>query len=130
MFFADMVANVLTSSVTELDAMEGLLSEDPGGWKCVYLTNEGCAWHLKPIVCEMFMCEHAKDALSKNDPLLMAQWNGLRKKEKQFTWPDRPVLFDELEEIFIKTGLDSPLMYFHKSPGLLRVKNNTPASHL
>ena len=41
------------------------------------------------------------------------------------TWPDRPVLFDELEKLFIKEGYDSPLMYCHKSPGLLRLKSKS-----
>jgi hypothetical protein len=47
---------------------------------------------------------------------------GLLLKEKQFTWPAKPILFDELEELFLQSGLQSPLMYCHLSPGLLRVK--------
>jgi hypothetical protein len=39
-----------------------------------------------------------------------------------YTWPSRPVLFDKLEELFIQEGFDSPIMYFHHSPGLLRLK--------
>ena len=31
-------------------------------------------------------------------------------------------LLAELEQIFMAEGFDSPLMYFHHSPGLLRVK--------
>ena len=121
-FFADVVVNSLISSMAELDALEKILIKDQGGFKCVYLMDKGCAWHLKPIVCEMFLCDHAKDKLSGKDVSLMAEWYGLRDQERQYTWPDRPVLFDELEEVFLNAGINSPLMYFHKSPGLLRVK--------
>jgi hypothetical protein len=70
----------------------------------------------------MFLCDQAKKTVLETDDQLKLEWEKLRKKEKDFTWPDKPVLFDEIEEIFINAGLDSPLMYFHKSPGLLRVK--------
>ncbi|MFC1494817.1 hypothetical protein ACFL6W_06030 [Thermodesulfobacteriota bacterium] len=56
---------------------------------------------------------------------MVSEYNNdqLKEDEKCFTWPDKPVLFDELEALFIKKDFDSPLMYFHKSPGLLRVKS-------
>jgi hypothetical protein len=50
------------------------------------------------------------------------KWEALKQREKTFRWPDQAVLFDELEEVFIKAGYDSTLMYLHNSPGLLRVK--------
>lgn len=121
-FFADILINALMSREEDLDALLNILSQDQGGPKCVYLTGSGCAWQLKPIVCEMFLCQHARDAVLGNDTTLAAQWKGLRKKERQFTWPDRPVLFDALEKMLIEEGYDSPLMYCHKSPGLLRLK--------
>jgi hypothetical protein len=121
-FFADVVINVLLSADQEVDALLQTLSEDRGGFKCIYLGEEGSLWRLKPIVCEMFLCEHAKDTVLGNDDALRAQWEKLREREKRYTWPSRPVLFDELEEIFIQAGLDSALMYYHQSPGLLRVK--------
>jgi hypothetical protein len=123
-FFADVVINALFSSHDELDALEMALSRDMEGFKCVYLSDKGCLWKLKPIVCEMFLCEHARLALSGMDGSLLEEWDNFRKKEREFTWPDRPILFDELEKIFIKAGLDSPIMYFHKSPGLLRIKKD------
>ncbi|CAB1071247.1 hypothetical protein D1AOALGA4SA_1164 [Olavius algarvensis Delta 1 endosymbiont] len=46
----------------------------------------------------------------------------LEAERQHFTWPDRPVLFDDLESYFLKTGCRSPLMYLHNSPGLLRIK--------
>lgn len=121
-FFADVFINALFSSKDELDLLEQILSYDKGGFKCVYLTDNGCLWRIKPIVCEMFLCDYAKEALAEGDNSLMADWEELEIREKRFTWPDRPVLFDEIEKIFLNMGVGSPLMYFHKSPGLLRVK--------
>jgi hypothetical protein len=122
-FFADVVMNVLLSTEQEAEGLLQALSEDKGGFKCVYLGDKGCLWRLKPIVCEMFLCEHAKDLVLGRDESLRDQWEKLRQREKRYTWPSRPVLFDELEGMFIRTGLDSPLMYYHWSPGLLRVKS-------
>jgi len=51
----------------------------------------------------------------------------LEAKRKRFTWPDQPVLFDDLESYFMKSGYRSPLMYLHNSPGLLRVKQKAGA---
>jgi len=60
--------------------------------------------------------------LMDKNPALDARWQELLLKEKEFTWPDKPILFDDLEEIFLKAGLKSPLMYCHLSPGLRRIK--------
>ena len=122
-FFADVAINVLLSSNREVDALLDILSQDRGGFKCVYLTENGCLWRIKPIVCEMFLCKHAKDAVLENNDVLRTQWEKFRRRERQYTWPSRPVLFDKLEGLFIQAGFNSPLMYFHHSPGLLRVKN-------
>ena len=122
-FFADVVINVLLSSDREVDALLDILSWDRGGFKCIYLTEDGCLWRLKPIVCEMFLCKHAKDAVLENNDVLGTQWKKFRRRERRYTWPSRPVLFDKLEELFIQGDFDSPLMYFHHGPGLLRVKN-------
>jgi hypothetical protein len=73
----------------------------------------------------MFLCDHARRSLTDSDGSLLIQWEGLCKQEKEFTWPDKPVLFDELEKLFLQAGMDSPLMYFHKSPGLLMVKKKS-----
>lgn len=121
-FFADVVINVLHSSDDEVDAILQTLSEDSGGPNCVYLTEKGCLWRIKPIVCEMFLCQSAKKSILERDDLLRSRWERLRRREKNYTWPRRPVLFDKLEQVFIREGFDSPLMYFHHSPGLLRLK--------
>lgn len=121
-FFADVAINALCSSGEDLALLQKALWNDPGGFKCVYLGKEGCLWRVKPIVCEMFLCDRAKSVLAGKDSSLNPQWQALLMREKQFTWPDKPVLFDDLEELFMQAGLKSPLMYCHLSPGLLRVK--------
>jgi len=121
-FFADVVVNLILSSDKEVDALEQTLTNDRGGFKCVYLSESGCLWRLKPIVCEMFLCDFAKASVLNKDNVLGSRWDQLRRREKRYTWPDRPVLFDGLEEIFVQAGYDSPIMYFHHSPGLLRIK--------
>lgn len=121
-FFADVVINALFSSEEDFNRIKAALVNDPGGFKCVYLGEKGCVWRLKPIVCEMFLCDRAKAAVLEGDRHRDDRWQELLRKEKQFTWPDKPVLFDDLEELFLEAGLKSPLMYCHLSPGLLRVK--------
>ncbi len=121
-FFADVVINTLLSSPEEIAALVQALETSLDGPNCVYLGPSGCLWHLKPVACEMFLCQHARGAVLDSDEEAAARWDALRARERRFTWPDRPVLFDDLEASFLRDGLDSPLMYCHKSPGLLRVK--------
>jgi hypothetical protein len=121
-FFADVVINTLLSSEEERADIITALAQDRGGFKCVYLADKGCLWRVKPIVCEMFLCKHAKDSVFANRSDLLNQWERLRRRERRYTWPTRPVLFDRIEKIFIRKGFDSPLMYFHHGPGLLRIK--------
>ena len=121
-FFADVVANVLLSTDKDTDKLLDGLELDTGGFNCVYLNDTGCLWRLKPIVCEMFLCDHAKNSVLGAEESLQSQWEKLRRQERLYTWPSRPVLFDELEDFFIQAGFDSPLMYLHKSPSLLRLK--------
>jgi hypothetical protein len=70
----------------------------------------------------MFLCDRAKAAVLEGDRNRGDRWQELLLREKQFTWPDKPILFDDLEELFLQAGLKSPLMYCHLSPGLLRIK--------
>lgn len=121
-FFADVVVNVLLSTEEQIDGLLETLKGDLGGPDCVYLGDAGCLWRLKPIVCEMFLCRHAREAVLKPGAPLGKRWEDLRRQERLFTLPDRPVLFDDLESFFLEAGLESPLMYFHRSPGLLRLK--------
>jgi len=121
-FFADVVINVLLSTNEEIDTLLQTLKQDVGGFNCVYLNETGCLWRLKPIVWEMFLCDYAKKNILAGNDFLSRQWEGFRQKERLYTWPTRPVLFDELESFFMEAGFDSPLMYLHRSPGLLRLK--------
>lgn len=121
-FFADVVINALHASTAEIETMLKVLQRPNTGFKCVYLGDQGCMWRVKPIVCEMFLCERAQHRVFTEKPALQVQWEELNRRKKRFTWPDRPVLFDDLEKYFMDAGHRSPLMYLHNSPGLLRVK--------
>lgn len=122
-FFADVVINALLSRDEELETLLTVLQKPNDGFKCIYLGEKGCLWKIKPIVCEMFVCEPAKKQIFAEKPTARKAWEGLKRREKEFTWPDKPVLFDRLEAYFMDAGFSSPLMYLHNSPGLLRVKS-------
>jgi len=121
-FFGDMVVNTLLSCNKEIDALVEVLQKPNTGFKCIYLGNNGCMWRVKPIVCEMFLCEQAKKEVFREKAWAEDAWEELKQRKKLYTWPDRPVLFDDLERYFMDAGYSSPLMYLHNSPGLLRVK--------
>jgi hypothetical protein len=121
-FFADTVVNVLSSTSGDTDRLRCVLTRPHTGFKCVYLAETGCLWRVKPIVCEMFLCDASRSAVFDADPEARQQWQNLEAAKKEFTWPDRPVLFDIIENRCIQAGLQSRLMYYHNSPGLLRVK--------
>ena len=121
-FFADLAVNALVSDKTDLVRLEAVLRSPHEGGKCVYLASEGCLWRLKPIVCEMFLCDAAKEKVFSDNPSARQQWAEFEQQKKRYTWPDRTVLFDVLEKIFMDAGYHPSLMYFHDSPGLLRVK--------
>lgn len=121
-FFGDMVINALVSQSEEINALMAVLQKPNTGFKCIYLGNTGCMWRVKPIVCEMFLCDQAQDRVFGEKPWAEDVWNELKHRKKLYTWPDRPVLFDDLERYFMDAGYTSPLMYLHNSPGLLRIK--------
>jgi len=121
-FFADGVINALESSEVQLDILMERLMMPHQGNKCVYLGKDGCLWQIKPLVCAMFLCAKAEKEVLDKERQAKEKWNALKQREKSFRWPDRAVLFDDLETEFIKAGYDSTLMYLHNSPGLLRVK--------
>ena len=121
-FFADIVVNVLVSEPGEIENLISLLHKQNTGFKCIYLTDKGCLWKVKPIVCEMFLCDRARGSIFPQNLQLEREWELIETERRRFTWPDRPVLFDGLEAYFLDTGFQSPLMYLHNSPGLLRVK--------
>jgi hypothetical protein len=121
-FFADVAVNVLVSEESEIKILSKVLMAPNTGSKCIYLSSHGCTWRIKPIICEMFLCDPAEEAVFKTNPSANRLWLQLKQREKQYRWPDRPVLFDDLEKYFIAAGYSSPLMYLHNSPGLLRIK--------
>ena len=128
-FFADTVINTLVSSTDQILSLIHALQKPNRGSKCVYLGPDGCRWQLKPIVCELFICEPAQKQVFDPVPAIRQEWEVLTLKKKQFTWPDKPVIFDTIERLFIKAGYSSPLMYMHNSPGLLRVKQRAKLQH-
>jgi hypothetical protein len=121
-FFADQVITFLLSTQEELTALFHKLEQPNETRRCVYLNEKGCVWKMSPISCAMFLCEPAKRVVFSDDSNAEAIWEQLRTQEKDYTLPTKPVLFDDLETHFIRLGIDSPHMYFHKSPGLLRLK--------
>jgi hypothetical protein len=121
-FFADVVINVLMSGEDEMEKIMHTLKQSNQGTRCVYLGKNGCLWHVKPIVCEMFLCERARKTIFGRNPDALKTWKRLRQREKRYTWPSRPVLFDTLETMFWGKGVRSSLMYFHNTPGLMRIK--------
>ena len=121
-FFADVIINALMANPAALERLQDVLTHPHEGFKCVFLEHEGCLWRIKPIVCEMFLCDAAEKAVLKENPVARKRWDALGRQKKDYTWPDRPVLFDTLEQICIDAGYTSPLMFLHNSPGLLRVK--------
>lgn len=121
-FFADVVINALAADTAALEAMAERLRRPNSGFKCVYLADRGCMWTIKPIVCQMFLCDTARRQGFSADLTLERQWEAFEMARKKFTWPDQPVLFDHIESAFLEAGLRSSLMHLHLSPGLLRIK--------
>ena len=123
-FFADAVINALYATDAQMDQLMTVLHQGNAGHRCVYLGEDGCLWTVRPVVCAMFLCDRATNAVFDATPAARTQWERLREQEKRFKWPDRPVLFDYLERVFIDRGYRSTLMHLNFSPGLLRVKRN------
>jgi hypothetical protein len=121
-FFADLVVNALFSPPHALDDLMQSLHTARDDMKCIYLGADGCRWHVKPLGCEMFLCDRALEGMKTADPQAAMVWQRLETEAKGFRWPDRPVLFDLIETRFLAAGLCSSLMYLHNSPGLMRIK--------
>ncbi len=121
-FFADTVVNALLAEPQQLDRLETTLNRTNRGHRCVYLADDGCIWTIRPVVCAMFLCDRAMQQVFSADLRARKTWQALRQQERSFKWPDRPVLFDYLEQVFIQMGCRSSLMHLNFSPGLLRVK--------
>jgi hypothetical protein len=120
--FADQLITCLLSEAADLEALIGVLERPNASGKCVFMDTKGCRWRLPPISCAMFYCDPAKQIVWQDEPEAAALFEELRRREKEFTHPVQPVLFDNLERGFRRMGLQTPHMYYHFSPGLVRIK--------
>lgn len=123
-FFADAVVNAVHAPASQMERLLNGLGRVNTGHRCIYLGEAGCIWTVRPVVCAMFLCDQALNSVFDAAPEARPVWERLREKEKRFKWPDRPVLFDYLEQVFLELGYRSTLMHLNLSPGLLRVKRN------
>jgi len=121
-FWADVVINACTCDSKDLDALAYAIKAPLYGHRCIYLGADGCLWKTRPLVCAMFVCDQVESEILARRAELHDQWNNYQQQAKAFRWPDKPVLFDRLERVFMDKGCRSPLMYMHTSPGLLRIK--------
>lgn len=93
--------------------------------KCIYLSPNGCVWKILPLGCALFLCDPVRQDVFENRCELADTWAQFEKKAKTYRWPDRPVLFDWLEEVYMADGCHSTLMYINTSPGLLRINRKS-----
>lgn len=121
-FFADHVITLLVSREQEMEEIFHILDQPNRTGKCVYLGKGGCLWKVRPISCAMFFCKRLKADFIEKNPEAEPLWKELQSREKEYTWPDKPVLFDDLEKYFMRFEVKSPHMHFHQSPGLVRLK--------
>ncbi|MHC1745464.1 MAG: hypothetical protein AB9873_20900 [Syntrophobacteraceae bacterium] len=121
-FASDHAINVLCSEPARIAALVDVLTRPNRTGKCVYLGPNGCLWSVRPISCAMFLCGRVKSLVLDGARDCEDEWSRLQNEEKAFTFPDRPVLFDSLEARLIESGVESPHLFFHRSPGLLLVK--------
>jgi hypothetical protein len=121
-FWAEVVINVATSDKHQIDDLFAAIEKPLFADKCIYLGENGCRWRVRPLGCALFLCDRVQNEVLACRPDLRRQWEAYLSAAKKFRWPDRPVLFDHLEQVFMDTGCRSPLMYINTSPGLLRIK--------
>jgi hypothetical protein len=127
-FWADMVINVACSDGHQIDDLYAAIEAPMFGDKCIYLGKNGCRWQVRPLGCALFLCDRVKDDVLARRLDLRTRWEAYQTMGKTFRWPDRPVLFDHLEQVFMGAGCRSPLMYINTSPGLLRIKQQAKIS--
>jgi hypothetical protein len=121
-FWADVVINVAEADKHQIDDLFTAIENPLFAAKCIYLGENGCRWQVRPLGCALFLCDKVQEAVLARSPDLHRQWEAYRSTAKTFRWPDRPVLFDHLEQVFLDAGCRSPLMYINTSPGLLHIK--------
>ncbi len=121
-FWADVLVNACASEKYQLSALSASIRTPTFDQKCIFLDTQGCRWQVRPLVCAMFLCDPVQDEVLADNVEVQTQWRALNAQAKSFRWPDRPVLFDLLEQRCMAAGIQSPLMYLNNSPGLLHVK--------
>ena len=121
-FWADHVINAKCSDNLQLEGLRSAIRRPLREDKCIYLGNSGCLWKVRPLGCAMFLCDAVQRDVFKDQPSNERIWLDFLQSAKTYRWPDRPVLFDRLEQLFMAAGCHSTLMYLNTSPGLLRVK--------
>lgn len=121
-FWADMVINIAHADRHQIDDLFAAIENPLFADKCIYLGENGCRWWVRPLGCALFLCEKVQVDVLARRPQLHRQWDSYLSAAKKFRWPDRPVLFDRLEQVFMDAGCRSPLMYINTSPGLMRIK--------
>jgi hypothetical protein len=121
-FWADHVVNACCCDQGAFRQLASAAQNPQFSGKCIYLAADGCLWKVTPLVCAMFVCDQAHTDIFHQHRDLDRIWERYRRRAKAFRWPDRPVLFDQLEEMFMDLGCQSPLMYINSSPGLRQVK--------
>lgn len=121
-FWADHVINAYTSGMGHADELLTVIGTPTYPDKCIYLGASGCVWRIRPLGCALFLCDGVQKDVFGADSSLKQAWDGFCTEAKGYRWPDRVVLFDRLEQVFMAAGCLSPLMYINTSPGLLRVK--------
>lgn len=124
-FFADQVIAYILSTPERMEAIFRKLEQPNRSSHCVFLGEKGCMWSLSPISCAMFLCDQAKQSVFDRDQHAKVVWEEFLRVEKDHTHPTKPVLFDDIESYFMLLGVESPFMYFHQSPGLLRLKSQS-----
>lgn len=121
-FWADVVINVAHADKHHIDDLFAAIENPLFPDKCIYLGANGCRWRVRPLGCALFLCDQVQEAVLAPNPELHRHWETYLSRGKAFRWPDRPVLFDHLERVFMDAGCRSSLMYINTSPGLLRIK--------
>ena len=121
-FWGDMVINVAKADEHQIDDLFTAIESPLFADKCIYLGENGCRWRVRPLGCALFLCDQIQEAVLARNSLLHRQWEAYHSGAKKFRWPDRPVLFDHLEQVFMNAGCRSSLMYINTSPGLMRIK--------
>ena len=121
-FWADHVINAQCSDDRQIEALRKAIRQPMRQNKCIYLGNNGCLWKVRPLGCAMFLCDAVQHDVFKAQPSVERVWLDYVERARTYRWPDRPVLFDRLEQLFMAAGCRSALMYLNNSPGLLRIK--------